>query len=174
MHRYQQLFFISILLLASLPGGAAAFDAIVLIEGATQGVIEGESTREGREGSIPLLSFGASLIIPLDTQSGQPSGKRYSPITFAKIFDKASPKLYQACATGERLSKVEFKFFRRAESGLDELYMTYELTDAIVTAINAGGVAGPETTTESISVEFRRIRIAVAGGTEFEDDTRLP
>ena len=94
MDRHKQLLLMSILLFASLPGGAAAFDAIVLIEGATQGLIEGDNTRQGREGSIPLLSFGASLRIPLDPQSGQPTGRRvYSPITFAKMFDSASPKL---------------------------------------------------------------------------------
>jgi type VI secretion system secreted protein Hcp len=51
--------------------------------------------------------------------------------------DKCSPLLYRALTSGERLPKVEMKFYRTSAQGTMEHYFTMTLEDAIITDITA-------------------------------------
>ena len=105
------------------------------LEGETQGTIEGTCDMEGREGTILVYAMNQEIHIPRDPQSGLPSGKRiHGPLTLVKEFDKASPKLYQALCTGERM-KVALKWYRIDAAGNEEHYFTHTLEKAIVVAI---------------------------------------
>jgi len=117
------------------------------VEGATQGnITEGAFTedsvgniwQEGHEDEVLVQAFNHSVMIPRDPQSGQPSGLRtHRPVTVTKIFDKASPLMYQALCNGELLPKVEIKWYRTAPSGVQEHYFTIKLTDAICVDIQS-------------------------------------
>ena len=156
----------------------AALPSFMWVEGETQGQIEGSSDLQGREGAIIVYAFGHSLKVPTDAQSGQSTGARqYSPFKILKTFDKASPKLYRACATGEHLKKVTLKFYQISAQGVEEHYFTIELEDAIIVNISP---SMPTTFLEqnaeyrhmeTVSFTFRRITWTwIADGIEFQDD----
>ena len=156
----------------------AALPSFMWVEGETQGQIEGSSDLQGREGAIIVYAFGHSLKVPTDPHSGQSTGTReYSPFKILKAFDKASPKLYRACATGERLKKVTLKFYQISTQGTEEHYFTIELEDAIIINISPSmpttflGQNAEYRHMETVSFTFRKITwIWVSDGTEFQDD----
>ena len=62
---------------------------------------------QGREDTILVQAVDHSIAIPRDTQTGLPTGKRvHHPMKITKMYDKSSPKLYQALVTGERLETL--------------------------------------------------------------------
>jgi len=108
------------------------------LEGENQGEIKGSCDMEGREDSILVYQVDHTIHIPRDPQSGQPSGKRvHGPFTIVKEYDKASPKLYQALATGERMKNVTIKYFRIDPTGVEEHYFTHVFETAIIVNMRA-------------------------------------
>jgi type VI secretion system secreted protein Hcp len=76
--------------------------AHMTLDGENQGTIEGSCEMQGREGTILVQAFNHEIYIPRDPQSGLSTGKRvHGALSVVKIFDKASPKMYQALCTGE-------------------------------------------------------------------------
>jgi type VI secretion system secreted protein Hcp len=167
---------LSVMPVLLLPGVARAFDVIVHIEGRIQGPIEGPNTVEGREGSISVLAFGHAVSVPRDPTSGQASGRRvHHPITFTKSFDKATPELYQALATGESLIRVEFKFFRVDGTGAPEHYFTILLEDALIVGISSAGTIDSEQPSEMVTVIYSKITwTQETSGVETSDDWSKP
>jgi len=91
---------------------------------------------EGRKDTILCQAFNHEVYIPRDPQTGLPTGKRvHNALIVTKVFDKGSPKLYQALATGERMSDVTMKYYRINASGNEEHYFTIKLEDAIIVSI---------------------------------------
>ena len=98
-----------------------------------------------------------------------------------KVFDKSSPLLYTALATGERLTKCQLKFFRTSTSGTQEHYFTIELEDAIITKIRPymencqDPTKAHFTHLEEVSFTYRKITWNhEAAGTSGSDDWRTP
>jgi len=105
-------------------------------EGEAQGVIEGSCDMEGREGTILLDAFEHTVRIPRDPQSGLSTGKRvHEALKVVKVFDKSSPKFYQALCTGEHMKNVTIKWYRIDPAGKESHYFTHTLTDAIVVSM---------------------------------------
>ncbi|WP_434083452.1 type VI secretion system tube protein TssD, partial [Escherichia coli] len=48
----------------------------------------------------------------------------HKPVVITKVFDKASPLLLAALTSGERLTKVEIKWYRTSAAGTQEHYYT--------------------------------------------------
>ncbi|RLA97091.1 MAG: type VI secretion system tube protein Hcp [Deltaproteobacteria bacterium] len=108
------------------------------LEGKNQGKIEGSCEIQGREGTILVQAVEHDIHIPRSPQTGLPTGKRvHNPLTITKIFDKASPKLYQALCSGEQFSNVTIKWYRIDPTGQEEHYFTTKLEDAIIVSIKA-------------------------------------
>ena len=160
----------------------AALPSFMWVEGAKQGQIEGSSDIEGREGAIIVYAFGHSVKVPTDLHSGQVTGARiHGPFKILKSFDKSSPKLYQACATGEQLTKVTVKFYRTTAQGTEEHYFTIELEEAIIVNISP---SMPTTFLEqnaqyrhmeTVSFIYRKIKWTWEdGGIVAEDDWLVP
>lgn len=104
--------------------------------GNNQGAIEGSCEMEGREGTMLVQAFNHEVFIPRDPQSGLPTGKRvHNPFSVVKVYDKASPLLYQALCTGERFSDVTVKWYRIDPTGAEEHYFTHKLSNAILVSI---------------------------------------
>jgi type VI secretion system secreted protein Hcp len=165
--------------------------AYLSIEGATQGnITEGAFTedsvgnvyQEGHENEILVEAFSHTVTVPTDPQSGQPTGQRvHKPLTITKVFDKSSPMLYTALASGERLPKCEIKWWRTSSSGTQEHYFTIKLEDAIITNISARmpNCQDPSqahfTHSEDVSFSYRKITWThEVGSTSGEDDWRAP
>ncbi len=115
--------------------------AYMSITGATQGNISenaftsdsvGNTYQEGHENECLVQALMTNVTVPTDPQSGQPTGIRsHRPTSFTKVFDKASPLLWQALATGEVL-QMEVNFYRVSTAGIQEKYYTIKFEDAVL------------------------------------------
>ena len=114
--------------------------------GVAQGPIEGfgswtgEDDQAGREGSSLIQQFDHEIVIPHDSQSGLPSGRRqHQPVRIVKRIDTASPGLYQALCQGERFTEVLFHWYRIDTSGVggQQHYFTIRLEDAVIVDMKA-------------------------------------
>ncbi|MDX1300698.1 Hcp family type VI secretion system effector, partial [Photobacterium sp.] len=101
--------------------------AYMRIEGEKQGLITagtftedsvGNIFQEGHEDEVLVEAFEHQVVLPRDPQSGQPTGQRvHKPVKITKVFDKCSPLIYNALTSGERLPKVEIKWYRTSATG---------------------------------------------------------
>ncbi len=159
------------------------------VEGVTQGLItEGALTeasignlyQEGHENQFMIQAIEHQIVVPRDPQSGQPSGQRvHQPMKITKIFDKASPLLYQAMANGERL-KCTIEWYRTSSMGTHEHYFTHVIDGAVIVDIKAimPNCVDPSLShfghMEEVSFSYSTIRwIHEIGGTEGTDDWRV-
>lgn len=106
------------------------------LTGAIQGQIKGDVTQKGKEGDIAIIVVCDAASRQFDPATGLLTGPRaFQPFTILKITDSASPKLYTALTTGEKLS-VKIDFFRTDQLGKELNVQTITLTDALITSIN--------------------------------------
>lgn len=165
--------------------------AYISIEGTKSGnITEGANTVESmgnayqsdHESEATVQAFQHKVTIPRDPQSGQPSGQRvHQPFIITKVYDKSSPKLFDALCSGERLGKVELKWYRTSMTGTQEHYFTHVLEDAVIVDIqslmpNAQDPAMAHFShMEEISMTYRRITWThEVAGTTGSDDWRAP
>ena len=142
----------------------------------------GNKYQQDHSDESTVIAFDHKIKVPRDPQSGQPTGQRvHQPLVITKRFDKASPLLYQALCTGERLSEVEIKFFRTSMTGEMEHYFTYKLTDALL--VDVDGIMALTTDTnldyrdheERWYMTYRKIEWThEVAGTSGSDDWRAP
>jgi Hemolysin-coregulated protein (uncharacterized) len=70
-----------------------------------------------------VIGFSHAISLPVDSQTGKPTGKRtHAPISFEKEFDSSSPYLFKAVTTGQRLHSAEFKWYRISDAGMEVEY----------------------------------------------------
>ena len=170
-------------------GVKMAQPAYIRIEGSSQGLISSGASTEtsignryqsGHEDEIMAQEVSHIVNVPVDPQSGQPSGQRvHKPFVFTSSLNKAVPLLYNALTSGERLNNVEVHWFRTSTSGGAEHYFTTKLEDAIITDItlimpNAQDKNNNDKTELfKVSMNYRKITWEhVAAGTSGSDDWR--
>ena len=102
------------------------------VTGKNQGEIQGDCTQQGRENMVLCYFMDHAVEIPKDTHTGLPTGQRiHLPLKVITNMGKHTPKLFQACCSGEHLD-VEITFFRISEKGQEEKYFTIKLKEAII------------------------------------------
>ena len=107
-----------------------------VINGRTQGVIDGSCQRTGREDQIVIYNFSHSVHLPTSAIHQSAVGRLvHEPVKFAKEVDKSSPKLYQALANREALD-VSFNWFRFNSVGSEELYYQMILKNAYLLEVS--------------------------------------
>lgn len=124
------------------------------------------------EGGIPILTFANEVLAPRDIATGQASGRRqYKPLLFTKQLDSTSPMWWKAISENEKLTTVEFRFFRIQKTGQMEMYFKILLEGANLASMkmiqateSEGGEsaktsagAGIYAAREEISVTFEKI-----------------
>jgi type VI secretion system secreted protein Hcp len=129
------------------------FDAFLKIS-----TIPGESTDEKHTEWIETLSYawGASQKTGGSASSTPANaGQRVDIQDFSitKQLDKASPKLFLACCTGEEIPEVTFELCKAGNS--KQKYMTYKLSKVIVSSYRPGGVANGDDALPVEEVRFR-------------------
>src|SRR5258708_6196229 len=108
----------------------AAVDYFLKLEG-----VQGESADHKHKGEIDLLSwsFGASNASTFHFGGGGGAGKvQMQDMHFQMNVNKASPKLFLACATGEHIKKATL-VCRKAGKDQQE-YLTVNFTDVMVSS----------------------------------------
>lgn len=154
----------------------------LLTEGANTVDSMGNAYQEGHTDESTVQAFDHNVTIPRDPQSGQPTGQRvHEPFVITKVFDKASPKLFDALCCGERLKKVVVKWYRTSMTGSQEHYFTHELEDAVIVDIKSymPNALDPNmqqfSHMEQVSFTYRKINWShEVAGTRGADDWRAP
>ncbi|KAJ3300118.1 hypothetical protein HDV03_002440 [Kappamyces sp. JEL0829] len=80
-------------------------------------------------------------------------------MNLTKYFDKATPSLFSAIATGKHLSKATL-YVRRAAGGKPVVSVQYDLEDVTVTSSSISGTSGQDAPAEDISLSFAKITVS--------------
>ena len=113
------------------------------------GDIKGESLDDKHKDEVEVLSYswGVTNTAHIPTGGGGGAGKAtFQDLSIVHKIDKASPKLLQACATGEHLKEATITF-RKAGKGQQE-FLIVKMSDVIITGVvqsAPGSEAGSET-----------------------------
>jgi type VI secretion system secreted protein Hcp len=123
--------------------------------------LEGESLSTGYEKQIDVLSwsFGATQTGSMSFGGGGGSGKvSVGDLQINKRFDKASPKLFEAVATGKHI-KEAILTLKKAGGTKEVEYLNYKMTDLIISNVQWGGASEGEHPTEHIAINFAKIEV---------------
>lgn len=146
--------------LALVPGSfvpaRAAIDAYLVFD---DGSIVGDAPGNGIE--VMSFSWGAAQSGTQSSGGGGGAGKvRFSDLTITKHVDKASPKLFEACASGKHFPKL-----RLVKGGT-----TTTFDDVIIASDRKAG--GENAMTETLTLSYARIETATPN-TVIEHDVKL-
>ena len=144
--------------LAIASSANAATDYFLKLDG-----IDGESSSAGHEGSLAIesYSFGASQAGSWTKGGGASVGRAAAPaadppagsgaLTVSKKYDKASPQLFTACATGQHIKSAQLT---RCEDGACKVY---ELKNIMVSSMTLSN-DGKGNVTEESSLRYHEWR----------------
>jgi type VI secretion system secreted protein Hcp len=122
--------------------------------------VEGESLDDKHKNEIELLSFSFGATQPGSAGHGGGSGVgkvQVHDFQLSKYFDKASPKLFEACATGKHTAKVVLTC--RKAGGNQQEYLKITMSEVIVSSISDAGSGGDSLPTESVTLNFSKIEV---------------
>jgi type VI secretion system secreted protein Hcp len=121
--------------------------------------IEGESTDSKHKSEIDVesWSWGENQTGTHSTGGGGGAGKvAMQDFHFVKKYDKASPKLMLACASGEHIPKAVLTC--RKAGGEQEEYLKVTLSDLLVSSYQTGGASGGDIIpTDQVSLNFSKV-----------------
>ena len=124
------------------------------------GDIKGESLDAKHKDEIEVLSYswGVTNAGHVGGGAGGGAGKAtFQDLAFHHGIDKASPRLFAACATGEHIKEATITH-RKSGKGQQE-YLIVKLNDVIVTSVQNSGSSGGGDTTESVSIAFAKVSL---------------
>jgi type VI secretion system secreted protein Hcp len=114
-------------------GGPSA-DIFLKLDG-----IPGESTDDAHKGEIDVEAFTFNAKRAAANGSGGGAGKvKFAPLRFVKVYDASSPRLIQAAASGRHIKSAILTFRRSGDAGGSE-FLTYKLSDIVVSSYQQGG-----------------------------------
>ena len=127
-----------------------AFDAFIKIDG-----IPGECTDDKHKDWIEITSFSWDLSQPASATASSAGGSsaervNISPLVFTHLFDKASPKLYEACCKGTHIKDAVVHLNRAG--GDKMLYGEITLTGVLVSGASASGSQGSDFPSETVTL----------------------
>lgn len=139
-----------------LAADAASVDYFLKIDG-----IEGESTDAMHKGEIEILSWSwgetNTGVMSRAGGGGGGAGKvNIQDFHFTTVMSKASPKLFEACATGQHIK--EAVLIARKAGGDQQEYLKITLTDVLISSYQTGGSSGDGgIPIDSFSLKFAKI-----------------
>lgn len=144
------------LVLGGFSTPAAAQDEILLkIEG-----VDGDSTVNGYEKWIPILSWSwgvSNPTSPVSGSAGLAAGKaEFSSLNLMKRVDASTVALLKAAAVGDHLPKVTLMILKGDARGMAS-FLKMDLEDVIVSSVQHSGSAGGDVPSESVSLAFGKI-----------------
>jgi type VI secretion system secreted protein Hcp len=133
----------------------AAVDYFLKLKG-----IDGESSDDKHKGEIDIdsWSFGETNSGTHAAGGGGGAGKvAMQDFHFTMKVNKASPKLFLACANGEHIAEAKLTC-RKAGKGQQE-YLIFKFTDLLVASYQTGGSHSELVPSDQISLNFSKIEI---------------
>lgn len=129
---------------------------LLKLQGTTK--IDGQSTLDGYTSCIEVMSFSHGVSNPIQmttSNNGRTVGRPYiQEMTVSKVMDKATPHLNYYCAKGTNLGDTQL-YLVRQDGNENVVYMTYEMTDTMLSSVSVGGGGGLPM--ETISLNFSKI-----------------
>jgi type VI secretion system secreted protein Hcp len=135
----------------STDGDVAAVDYFLKIDG-----IPGESQDSKHKGEIELESFswGATQTTGHPGVGGGAGKVQMQDFHFVMTVNKASPKLFLACARGQHLKNATL-IARKAGKAQQE-FLVFKFTDVLISSYQSGGT-GEGVPMDSVSLNFAKI-----------------
>jgi type VI secretion system secreted protein Hcp len=122
--------------------------------------IDGESTADGHKGEIDLesWSWGESNAGSPAAGGAMGSGKvAMNDFSFVMKLNKASPKLFLACAQGEHI-KTAWVTAHRASAKQTDYFLKWSFADLLVSSYQTGATTG-ELPLDQVSFNFSKIEV---------------
>lgn len=133
-----------------------AIDYFMRIDG-----VSGESLDAKHKGEIEVESWSwgeAHPVPPGGAGGGAGTGKvQMQDFNFTAKFSKASPNLMLACASGKHFKSAVLTARKSGKSQQD--FLTFSLSDVLVSAYQTGGAEGEVVPADSVSLNFRKIQV---------------
>jgi type VI secretion system secreted protein Hcp len=130
----------------------AAVDYFLKIDG-----IPGESRDSKHKGEIELQSFSWGETRAVPSGGGGRAGKvQMQDFHFVMTVNKASPKLFLACASGQHLKNATL-VARKAGKDQQE-FLLYKFTDVLISSYQTGG-ADDVVPVDQVAFNFAKIEI---------------
>ena len=135
----------------------AAVDYFLKIAG-----IDGESIDNAHKGEIDIESWAWGESRPGESATGVGSGAGAGKVTlndfsFVMKLNKASPKLFLACAQGEHI-KSAWLTARRSGGKQADYFLKWSFSDLLISSYQTGG-AGSVNPTDQVSFHFSKIEV---------------
>lgn len=124
------------------------------------GSIKGESQDKTHKGQIDVLSWswGASNSGSAHAGGGQGAGKvNVQDLSFTKYIDKATPDILLACCSGKHIPNALLTVRKAGGEPLEYLQITMQ--DLIVTSVSTGGAASEDRLTETVTLNFAKVKV---------------
>jgi type VI secretion system secreted protein Hcp len=130
-------------------GGGPSADIFLKLDG-----VAGESTDDKHKGEIDVeaLTFNAKRATTVSGTGGGAGKVRFAPFRLIKVYDASSPKLFAAAASGHHIKSATITFRRSSDTG-DTEFLTYKLTDVVVSSYQQGGANVDQRTLGSLEDE---------------------
>ncbi|MCL2590680.1 MAG: type VI secretion system tube protein Hcp [Betaproteobacteria bacterium] len=136
-----------------------ALDGFIKIDG-----IPGESTDAGHQEWIEVLSYEHTLEQPASATASSVGGGtaervNHKPFVFRHLYDKASPKLFDAACTGRHIKTITFELWRAA--GDEKVkYLEITMEQSIISKIvSRGADAVGGFPSEEVSISYGKIKV---------------
>lgn len=132
-----------------------AIDYFLRIDG-----VSGESLDAKHKGEIEVESWSWGEVHPVAPGAGSGAGAgkvQIQDLNFTTMVSKASPSLMLACASGKHFKSAVLTA-RKAGKGQQE-FLTFSLSDVLVSAYQTGGAEGEVVPGDSVSLNFSKIQV---------------
>ena len=120
--------------------------------------VKGESRDSKFKEKIDILawSWGLSNSGTAHVGGGAGAGKvNVQDISVTKYVDSASPSLFLYCCNGKHLEEATLTVRKAGEQPL--VYLTFKMSEVMVTAVSTGGSGGEDRLTENVTLNFAKV-----------------
>jgi type VI secretion system secreted protein Hcp len=131
-----------------------AVDIFLKVDG-----VKGESKDKTHKDEIDVLSWswGMSQSGTFHSGGGGGAGKvAVQDLSFTHYVDKSTPDLMVHCASGKHIKNALLVVRKAGDNPLEYLKIT--MTDVLVSSVHSGGSHGEDRLTESISLNFAKVK----------------
>ncbi len=126
--------------------------------------IDGESKDAKHKGEIDVESFSFGATHPGSTSGGTGSGAgkvSMQDFSFTTQVNKASPKLFLACASGQHIKSALLTV--RKAGGQQQDFLKITLSDVTVSGYHEGAAEAAAMPTDQVSLNFSKIHVSFGG-----------